>query len=149
MKSENSATTAASKYQLNEFLRHLSDREIEQRVPLWGCISALWLDTEMTDHDIEEIVKAMRASGFSERELSMIYQFDVAPAVYKNLLTVAGEWAFFDRSWLFTDILKRRRRCRQSAVQRDYLLFMTRFWWTRRRMFRTTDPLWQRCLDAR
>ena len=138
-----------NKNELREFLRLMSRQEIDQRKPLWGSISALWLDTEMSEHDIEEVVKAIRVSGLSDGELTLIYRFDVAPAVYKNLLIVDGEWAYFDRSWLFTDILRRRRRLRQSAVQRDVLLFLTRFTWTRKRMFHATDPLWQRCLDAR
>lgn len=102
----------------------------------------------MSDYDVAEISDALRDSGLSRDELTLIYRLDVAPVVHSNLLCAVGEWAYFDRTWLFTEIIRRRSRCRRSRIVREGLLFVTRFWWTRRRRFLATDALWNRCLVA-
>jgi len=40
----------------------------------------------------------MHDSGYSIDELRHIYLYEVAPAVFGNLLTAAGEWAGFDEA---------------------------------------------------
>ena len=55
-------------------------------------------------------LRSLAASSYSASELEQICLYDVAPIVYRNLLSVAGEWAGFDKTWLANSILKRRRR---------------------------------------
>ena len=47
-----------------------------QRKRLWSCLSALWLDTEMSDYDVAEISDALRDSGLSRDELTLTYRLD-------------------------------------------------------------------------
>jgi hypothetical protein len=52
----------------------------------------------------------MKRSGYSLDELRDIYLFEVAPVVFPNLLTVAGEWAGFDEEWLVAEVTKRAKK---------------------------------------
>jgi hypothetical protein len=52
----------------------------------------------------------MKRSGYSVPQLRDVYRFEVAPVVFPNLLTGAGEWAGFDEEWLFTEAAKRANR---------------------------------------
>ena len=87
----------------------LDSDEIERRKPVWIALSDLWLDTEFEESDLRRIAGAMRESGYSVEELREIYLFEVAPVVFPNLLTVAGEWAGFDPEWLVGRVLKQAR----------------------------------------
>ena len=84
----------------------LSQEEIERRKPVWLALSELWLDTELTELDINHIATKMVDSGYSLTELRVICDNEIAPVVYKNLLSpVGGVWSGFDETWLFQQIL--------------------------------------------
>ena len=83
----------------------LSPEEIERRKPVWLALSDLWLDTELTDSNINYIATVMVDSGYSLSELRVICDSEIAPIVYKNLLSVAGVWSGFDPHWLFEQII--------------------------------------------
>ncbi len=85
----------------------IDEAEIERRKLVWAALSELWLDTELEEDDLQRIAGVMKMSGYSIKELREIYLFEVAPVVYPNLLTVAGEWAGFDEEWLFAEATKR------------------------------------------
>jgi hypothetical protein len=88
----------------------LDDTDIERRKPVWIALSDLWLDTELTDEDLRRIADVMRRSGYEVEELREIYLFEVAPVVFPNLLSIAGEWAGFDEEWLVQEVTKQARR---------------------------------------
>ena len=88
----------------------IDETEIERRKPVWAALSELWLDTELTQDDLQRIAGVMKRSGYSVPQLREIYLFEVAPVVFPNLLVVAGEWAGFDEEWLFTQATKRARK---------------------------------------
>ncbi len=90
--------------------------EIERRKPVWTALSELWLDTELTDDDLQRIAEVMKRSGYGIPQLRDIHLFEVAPVVFPNLLTVAGEWAGFDEEWLF-DMASRRARRRSLCLR--------------------------------
>ena len=87
----------------------IDETEIDRRKPVWLALSELWLDTELDENDLDRIAGVMKRSGYTLEELRDIYLFEVAPVVFPNLLTVAGEWAGFDEDWLFSKITKRAR----------------------------------------
>jgi hypothetical protein len=87
----------------------IDEADIERRKPVWAALSELWLDTELAEDDLQRIAGVMKMSEYSIKELREIYLFEVAPVVFPNLLTVAGEWAGFDEEWLFTEATKRAR----------------------------------------
>ena len=88
----------------------INEAEIERRQPVWAALSDLWLDTELTENDLQRIAGVMKKSGYSIDKLRDIYLFEVAPVVFLNLLTVAGEWAGFDEEWLFARAAKRAKK---------------------------------------
>ena len=73
--------------------------------PLWEALSALFLDTELEEHDLAFIAKKMHESGFSLNELHDILMLEVFPVCIANLHSVAGEWAGFDENWVIETIL--------------------------------------------
>ena len=122
----------------------LSDEtEIERRKPVWTALSDLWLDTELDESDLSYITREMHASGYSIQDLRDIYLYEVAPAVYWNLLCVAGEWLGFEDAWLHDKILRSLRT--RTRLGR---------WWIRvrrRRMTYATEHHWgelQRRVEA-
>jgi hypothetical protein len=85
------------------------EAEIERRKPVWAALSELWLDTELTQDDLQRIAGVMKRSTYSVSQLREIYLFEVAPVLFGILFTVAGTWSGFDEEWLFTEATKRAR----------------------------------------
>jgi hypothetical protein len=96
----------------------LNDEEIKTREPIWLALSELWLDTELTERDLNHIASVMAGSKYSLGQLRDIYLYEVAPVLYTNLLNVAGEWAGFDEAWLFRRI---KEEVRRSSPARRFL----------------------------
>ena len=119
----------------------LDDSEIERRKPVWAALSELWLDTELEEDDLRRIAEAMRRSGYSVGELRDIYLFEVAPVVFPNLLSVAGEWAGFDREWLAAEAARRARR------RTPILRLLVRLGIGRRAMTFATERHWHRLVE--
>lgn len=85
--------------------------EPDARIPVWNALSDLYLDTDVTlSHD--HIVRTLAASPYPLDELHEMLMYDVHPALYRNLMSVAGEWAGFDEVWLVERIATVRRQPR-------------------------------------
>lgn len=110
------------------------------RESVWLALSELWLDTEPTDADFNYIARTLAASGFSLKELDMIYRREVVPAVYPNALSVAGEWAGFDADWLFGE-------CRRNQRRATGLLFRWRCWMLSRTLGALMNEDWQQVMN--
>ncbi len=115
----------------------LDEQQIQKRRPVWVALSELWLDTELSTADLERIARVMADSGLTIDELRQIYLVEVAPAVSRNLLNVAGEWAGFDEDWLCSQIVRnlrdRPRRTRFWSwfpLTRGPMLYATERHWT-------------------
>lgn len=85
--------------------------DLASRRPVWEALAALWLDTDLTDWQLDHIAGVLAASPYSLPEMRAIHDYEVAPALWVNLVTVAGEWAGFDGDWLAA-------RCRSHALRR-------------------------------
>lgn len=70
----------------------LDEQQIQARMPLWEALSSLWLDTEVTDTELEWIARVMADSGLTIEELWRVYSYEVAPVVFMNVYSVAGQW---------------------------------------------------------
>jgi hypothetical protein len=98
------------------------DINVERRRPVWEAISDLWRDTELQDYEIEHIARILAQSGYTKDELHGIYAFEVAPVVWRNLMTaVPPVWAGFKADWLVEEILKAIERQRRNIVYRCYV----------------------------
>lgn len=83
----------------------------DARIPVWNALSELYLDTDVTlSHAY--IVRTLAASPYSLDEVHGMLMYDVHPALYWNLMSVAGEWAGFDEAWLVERIAMVRRQPR-------------------------------------
>ena len=107
---------------------------------MWLALSELWLDTELERPDLERIARVMSDSGLSDAELREAYLLEVAPVVYLNLWSVAGEWAGFDEEWLCSAILRNRRERPRRIRWKAW------FWPTRRAMTYATEGHWTELL---
>lgn len=96
----------------------LSDREIERRFPLWDALANLYLDTQSDDF-VPLVVKAAHEGGFSLDEVEDILRWEVRPALYFNLLDVAGQWAGWHSDWLVQRILEVKAHPPDPNIGRD------------------------------
>lgn len=116
----------------------LDEQQIQARMPLWEALSSLWLDTEVTDPDLEWIARVMADSGLTIEELWRVYSYEVAPVVSMNVYSVAGQWLGFSPDWLRTEIVRNLRdRPRRTR-------FWTLFPITRCLMLSQTDDHWKK-----
>lgn len=77
-----------------------SDRELANRRIAWDHLSTLFLDTDLSDEQIEQLARSLRFSGFSVAELETILEVELAPLLYANRCSPAGEWSGFDTEWI-------------------------------------------------
>lgn len=85
--------------------------DIDARIPVWVALSDLYLDTDVT-FSYDHIVRTLAASPYPLNALHEMLMYDVHPALYMNLMSVAGEWAGFDETWLLERIEAVRRQPR-------------------------------------
>lgn len=97
-----------------------SEAELAARRPVWIALSELFLDTDVRIWYVN-ILRALAASPYTEEQLRFILDNEVAPVLEGNLLSVAGEWAGFDESWLVGAIAERccKRRLTPALVNLD------------------------------
>ncbi len=83
----------------------------DARIPVWNALSDLYLDTDVA-LSRDYIVSTLVASPYSLDELHEMLMYDVHPALYRNLMSMTGEWAGFDEAWLRERIETIRRHPR-------------------------------------
>lgn len=83
----------------------------DPRVPVWCALSDLYLDTDVS-LSYAFIAETLAHSPYSLDTLYAMLMDDVHPALYPNLMQVAGEWAGFDREWLLERIAQVQRQPR-------------------------------------
>jgi hypothetical protein len=82
------------------------------REAVWLALADLWLDTEITATTLDAIVRTLRDSGLPLAELEQIFYYEVAPVVWRNAWSVAGEWSGFDPQWLREECGRNQQRGR-------------------------------------
>ena len=118
----------------------LTAAELDRRKPVWTALSEFWLDSELDEPDLERIAQVLANSEFSLAELRTIYLEEVAPVVWLNCWSVAGEWICFDEQWL-------HREARQNAERPNrYRRALRRTSGVRWLMTHAAEPHWRRLL---
>ena len=97
----------------------MNKEELETRQLVWEAMSYFYLDTELDEKEYEYISKVIIQSGYSLEECKQIDLYEVFPTLQMNLLSVAGEWAGFNDSWL-------KEKCYGNFKKRNNKSF--RFW---------------------
>lgn len=70
------------------------------REQLWIALSNFYLDNELEDYHYHLVASTCNEHGLSFDEAKNIDKTEVFPALYSNLLSVAGIWDGFDEDWL-------------------------------------------------
>ncbi len=119
-------------------------RELRRRRPVWKAFSELFLDTQLSERDIRRVAGIAADSGYTIKELRDIHLMEVAPAIGKNLRSIAGEWAGFNEKWLY-------ERCAQNLIRRNTFIRFRNFLLRRfRRCNYCNESDWNRvvrCID--
>jgi hypothetical protein len=88
--------------------------DLDRRVPTWHALSTLFLDTELSQSDLECLAIDLVKSGYTHEQLSVILRREVLPVVGWNLLTPAGVHEGFDPNWLASEIQRRANSWRRN-----------------------------------
>jgi len=89
----------------------MTPEDASARRPVWDALAGFYLDTDVEGF-YPHAVRVLADSGYTLDELRDILCREVHPALHPNLLSVAGEWAGFDRDWLAERIQRRLARPR-------------------------------------
>lgn len=103
------------------------------REQVWILLSDQALDQDIDPLEVA-FQRAQAQSDYTREEIETIWRYEVLPAVWINLIQLAGEWSGFDREWL----LKRIHRARQRPWNRPHLLGKF-LYWLRMRSYGSTD----------
>src|SRR5436309_12699108 len=112
------------------------DPDIAHRRPVWVALSDLFLDTDVRLY-YPFIARTLADSPYSMEELRQILDDEVAPALQTNLLSVAGEWAGFDETWLIDEVTQRLGKSRSMPL----LVNKDREWKALSRLVEVLRPL--------
>jgi len=89
----------------------------EARERVWFCMAEHFLDTE-TRQSLPGTALVCLEAGYDAAQLGEIWRDEVTPALAFNLLSVAGEWAYWDRAWLTERVARQRRGGAWSWLRR-------------------------------
>jgi hypothetical protein len=109
---------------------------------LWEAMADLFLDTE-TRYRIPEIAGRCVRNGLTRQKARNIWRYEVTPAVWHNLIDVAGEWAGWPTDWLIARIEEVRRKAESPPGWSDALRYHA--------TAGAIDPVWravEQCIDA-
>src|SRR5262249_45076671 len=73
--------------------------EDPRRIAVWVAMAEQFLDTE-SRQDIPLTAMRCVEAGLSVAETRHVWRYEVSPAVWWNVWSVAGEWDFWDSEWL-------------------------------------------------
>ena len=111
--------------------------ELNRRRVAWELISRLFLDTDYTPKELQQLGLDLVRTGYTLPELEAIALDEVFPVCSPNLLNFIGEWHSFSEEWLESSILN-LPTTRPWPIQR---------WW-RRHCFNRYCGDWWRAIGA-
>lgn len=80
--------------------------ETEKRAYI--ILSRLFLDTEMTLEEIDNIASSLRPLGIPTATLDKMLRRDLFSTLHPNLLGVTGVWEGFDENWFLQQVQDKR-----------------------------------------
>ncbi|MFA6248317.1 MAG: hypothetical protein WC615_15370 [Mucilaginibacter sp.] len=110
--------------------------QLYQRRPVWIALSQFYLDTELDDLQLLDILKVIYESPYSIDEVKKIDFFEVYPVLKFNTYDPAGEWEGFDEDWLIDKIEKKIIGDKIFSRKLSGL----RYWWAKK----FTKDYWQK-----
>lgn len=113
---------------------------INSRKSIWECMSMVYLDTELSENEIDHIVSTLSNSSLTVEEIKQIELFEVFPTLKYNMMATAGEWQGFDEEWLHEQCLKNYYK-RKSKMWRTFVTFQSNAF------FKDRLILWNRIIE--
>jgi hypothetical protein len=101
------------------------------------AISELFLDSGLEEEDFLRLRDILKETKLPMDKLDLIYFEEIAPLLYGNLESIAGEWSGFDPDWLEHEISKRSRK---NIIWKISWLKKVQMYW----VTRTTKNDWQK-----
>ncbi len=101
------------------------------------AISELFLDTSLEEEDFVRLRDILAETKLPMDKLDSIYYEEIAPLLYGNLESTAGEWSGFAPEWLEHEIS--RRSSKGTIGKIPWLDKVWMYWVTR-----TTKKDWQK-----
>ena len=83
--------------------------DIEIKKSIWIALSDLFLDTELTEQDLDHIAKVIKDTGIPLESVEGILIDEVLPVCIPNMKIVTGNWTGFDEEWLIESILNLKK----------------------------------------
>jgi hypothetical protein len=102
--------------------------QLHQRRPVWIALSQLYLDTELDEAQLLDILKVISESPYTIEEAKKIDFFEIYPVLKFNILSPAGEWRGFDEEWL-TEKIERRFK---GDMILAWELSGLKYWWAKK-----------------
>lgn len=105
------------------------------REPVWLALSEFWLDTELDPLDYERIAEVLAKSPYSVLELKEIERYEVAPVLWANAISVAGEWTGWEPAFLNEACTEKMTQGRgtlrrlRTRLARRFVRFFTQAHW--------------------
>lgn len=100
-------------------------KPLQERADLWEAMAEQFLDTERR-HEIPALALMLVNAGLLVRDAARMWQYEVTPAVWQNLWSVAGEWAIWNTDWLVVCIERKRVRWANQPGPIGYLIYRFR-----------------------
>lgn len=93
----------------------LTEDEVAARLPVWEALSELFLDNDIAA-SVPSIAQRIAVTDFTLAEVETMLRWDVRPAFYGNLLSVAGQWSGWRSEDVRERVLATRGRRRHRLV---------------------------------
>lgn len=113
-------------------MKDVNNELITKRKDVWEAISNFYLDTEIDESDYDYLANTFEQSDYTIEELQDIDLYEVFPTLYINLLSIAGEWAGFDQTWLNQKCYKNYKKRESFAFKMKVKVLNTLHYWMRK-----------------
>ncbi|MBX3397052.1 MAG: hypothetical protein KF841_16990 [Phycisphaerae bacterium] len=85
-------------------------QDLANRRIAWENLATLFLDTDFTEEQLAQIAHSLRTTGYSIADMEHILEVELAPLLYVNRCSPAGEWSGFDTPWIENAVQNGRHR---------------------------------------
>ncbi len=110
---------------------------------IYISLSRLYLDTELSDAELELMVIKFKSSKYDLSIIKEIDLFEVFPVLQTNLIVPAGVWDGFDEEWLIKECEKRKKKKRWILYRLRIRLYNAFFYWMRKEYWTKLELMWQ------
>jgi len=111
---------------LSKRISNFTGAELANRVPVWHALSELFTGRELQDYDYRWMAQRLKESGLSRKEIFVILDEEVAPALQANLLynptPVMDGWSEDDIKQLVTEYMNKKPTIIERVIPARLLL---------------------------